>query len=68
MRPSTRHNEPSQLQKRGQALEPASLCAALTAYPSVRFLMRYFETRILIPFAIWCLAFGAACSVYFLAT
>jgi undecaprenyl-diphosphatase len=52
---------------RGQALV-ASLCAALTAYLSVRFLLRYFETRTLIPFAIWCLAFGAACSIYFLAT
>ena len=30
--------------------------------------MRYFETRTLIPFAIWCLAFGALCTVYFLAT
>ena len=52
---------------RGQALV-ASLCAALTAYVSVRFLMRYFETRTLIPFAIWCLAFGAACSIYFAIT
>ncbi len=52
---------------RGQALV-ASLCAALTAYVSVRFLMRYFETRTLIPFALWCLAFGGACSIYFLAT
>jgi undecaprenyl-diphosphatase len=52
---------------RGQALV-ASLCAAVSAYVSVRFLMRYFETRTLIPFAIWCLAFGAVCSVYFLAT
>jgi len=52
---------------RGQALV-ASLCAALTAYLSVRFLLRYFETRTLIPFAVWCLAFGAACSLYFLAT
>ena len=49
---------------RGQALV-ASLCAAATAYVSVRFLMRYFETRTLIPFAIWCLAFGAFCSIYF---
>jgi undecaprenyl-diphosphatase len=49
---------------RGQALV-ASLCAAATAYVSVRFLMRYFETRTLIPFAVWCLAFGGACSVYF---
>ena len=30
--------------------------------------MRYFETRTLIPFAVWCLAFGGACSIYFLAT
>src|SRR2546423_1516051 len=52
---------------RGQALV-ASLCAGVTAYLSVRFLMRYFETRTLIPFAVWCLAFGAACSIYFLAT
>ena len=49
---------------RGQALV-ASLCAGATAYVSVRFLMRYFETRTLIPFAIWCLAFGLFCSIYF---
>jgi undecaprenyl-diphosphatase len=50
---------------RGQALV-ASLCSAATAYLAVRFLMRYFETRTLIPFAIWCVAFGLACSVYFI--
>jgi undecaprenyl-diphosphatase len=49
---------------RGQALI-ASLCAAGAAYVSVRFLMRYFETKTLIPFAVWCLAFGAMCTVYF---
>ena len=52
---------------RGQALV-ASLCAAGAAFVSVRFLMRYFETRTLIPFAIWSLCFGAACSVYFIVT
>jgi undecaprenyl-diphosphatase len=52
---------------RGQALV-ASLCSAVTAYLAVRFLMRYFETRTLVPFAVWCLGFGAACSIYFLAT
>jgi undecaprenyl-diphosphatase len=52
---------------RGQALV-ASLCAAAAAYVSVRFLMKYFETQTLIPFAIWCLLFGAACSVYFATT
>jgi len=51
---------------RGQALV-ASLCAAGAAYVSVRFLMRYFETNTLIPFAIWCLAFGAFCTIYFAA-
>ena len=35
---------------RGQALV-GSLCSAATAYLAVRFLMRYFETRTLIPFA-----------------
>jgi undecaprenyl-diphosphatase len=49
---------------RGQALV-ASLCAAASAYVSVRFLMRFFETRTLIPFAIYCFCLGIATSVYF---
>jgi undecaprenyl-diphosphatase len=49
---------------RGQALV-ASLCAALTAWLSVRFLMRYFETNRLTPFAIYCLIAGFACFLYF---
>jgi undecaprenyl-diphosphatase len=36
-----------------------SLAAALAAYLSVRFLTRYFATRTLLPFAIYCLAAGA---------
>ena len=52
---------------RGPALVGA-LCAALTAYLSVRFLMRYFETRTLIPFAIYCLCAGVACAIYFAVT
>jgi len=32
----------------------------VTAYLSVRFLMRWFQTRTLTPFAIYCLVFGAA--------
>jgi len=50
---------------RGQALL-AALCAAAAAYVSVRFLMRYFETNTLIPFAIYCVAAGLAASLYFL--
>jgi undecaprenyl-diphosphatase len=52
---------------RGQALV-ASLCSALTAYLAVRFLMRFFETNTLIPFAVYCLAAGLACSIYFAVT
>jgi undecaprenyl-diphosphatase len=33
---------------------------AITAYLSVRFLVRWFQTRTLTPFAIYCLVFGAA--------
>ena len=43
---------------RGPALAGA-LCAAVTAYLSVRFLVRFFETNRLTPFAIYCAAAGA---------
>jgi undecaprenyl-diphosphatase len=49
---------------RGQALVGA-LCSAVTAYIAVRFLMRFFETQTLVPFAVYCLLAGAAASVYF---
>ncbi len=52
---------------RGQALV-ASLCSALTAWLAVKFLMKYFETRTLIPFAIWSVAFGLFCTVYLAVT
>jgi undecaprenyl-diphosphatase len=40
---------------------------AITAYLSVRFLLRYFHTRTLTPFAIYCLAFGALSIIRFAA-
>jgi undecaprenyl-diphosphatase len=49
---------------RGQALV-GSVFAGLAAYASVRFLMRFFETRNLLPFAIYCLAFGAISVIRF---
>ena len=49
---------------RGQALV-GSIFAAVAAYVSIRFLMRFFETRNLLPFAIYCLAFGAVSIVRF---
>ena len=52
---------------RGPALVGA-LCSAVTAYLAVRFLMRFFETRTLMPFAVYCAAAGAACAIYFALT
>ena len=49
---------------RGPALVGA-LCSALTAYLAVRFLMKYFETRTLLPFAIYCAVAGTASAIYF---
>ena len=49
---------------RGQVLV-GSLAAGLMAYVSVRFLMRYFETKTLTPFGVYCLVFGAALVVRF---
>jgi len=49
---------------RGQALV-GGICAAAAAYASIRFLMRFFETRTLTPFAIYCLAAGAISIIRF---
>jgi len=49
---------------RGQALV-AALCAAVAAYFSVRYLMRYFETKRLTPFAVFCFVEGIVLSIYF---
>ena len=48
---------------RGQALV-AALITGVTAVISVRFLMRYFKTKTLTPFGIYCLAFGAFMAIY----
>ncbi len=49
---------------RGQAFV-AAVCSAATAYLAVRFLMRFFETRTLTPFAVYCFCAGLAATVYF---
>jgi len=49
---------------RGQALA-GGVAAAFAAFVSVKFLVRYFETRTLTPFALYCLVFGAAMIVRF---
>jgi len=41
-----------------------SVVAGVAAYLSVRFLMKYFQTRTLTPFAIYCLVFGIASLIY----
>jgi undecaprenyl-diphosphatase len=52
---------------RGQALLGA-LGAAVTAYLSVRLLLRFFETNRLTPFAVYCFVAGVALSVGFALT
>jgi undecaprenyl-diphosphatase len=49
---------------RGQVLV-GSLCAAIAAYLSVRFLVRYFTSHNLNPFATYCLVVGLASIVRF---
>ena len=49
---------------RGPALAGA-LAAAVSAYFSIRFLMKYFETKTLIPFAVYCLVLGVLVSIGF---
>ena len=49
----------------GQALLGVIVCG-IAAYLSVRFLIRWFHTRTLTPFAIYCLAFGALSIIRFL--
>jgi undecaprenyl-diphosphatase len=41
-----------------------SILSGIGAYVSVRFLVRYFRTRTLTPFAIYCVAFGVFAIVY----
>jgi undecaprenyl-diphosphatase len=51
----------------GAGLGPAvvgAACASLTAFLSVRFLLKYFETDTLRPFAVYCICAGAAAFTY----
>jgi undecaprenyl-diphosphatase len=52
---------------RGQALV-ASLCAGVTTFFAVKFLLRFFETNRLTPFGIYCLAVGSALTIGFALT
>ena len=52
---------------RGQVLA-GSIAAGIAACLAVRFLMKYFETKTLTPFAIFCLIEGALCTVGFALT
>jgi undecaprenyl-diphosphatase len=49
---------------RGQVLV-GSVVAAIGAYVSTRFLLRFFETRTLTPFALYCLGMGIFCVIWF---
>jgi undecaprenyl-diphosphatase len=43
----------------------AAVCAAVAAWFSVKFLVRYFRTKTLWPFGVYCLLAGTACAIYF---
>jgi len=49
---------------RGPALV-GGLCAAVTTFFAVRFLLRFFETNRLSPFGIYCVSIGAICTLVF---
>ncbi|HKU19005.1 MAG TPA: undecaprenyl-diphosphate phosphatase [Candidatus Saccharimonadales bacterium] len=57
--------QPSVAHLRG-AIVVGSLCAAVTAFLSVRFLVKYFQTNTMRPFAIYCLGGGAVYSLILL--
>ncbi|HSO96926.1 MAG TPA: undecaprenyl-diphosphate phosphatase [Acidimicrobiia bacterium] len=52
---------------RGQVVV-GSVVAAVSALFAVRFLLRYFRSRNLNPFALYCLTVGAGCAIYFALT
>ncbi len=49
---------------RGPALV-AGLCAAVTTFLAVKFLLRFFQTNRLTPFGIYCIALGTVCTLVF---
>jgi undecaprenyl-diphosphatase len=49
---------------RGPALV-GGLCAAVTTYLAVRFLLRFFQTNRLTPFGVYCIAFGSILTLAF---
>ncbi len=49
---------------RGPALV-AGVCAAVTTFFAVKFLLRYFQTSRLTPFGIYCIALGVICTLAF---
>jgi undecaprenyl-diphosphatase len=49
---------------RGPALV-AGLCAGVTTFFAVKFLLRYFQTNRLTPFGVYCMGAGAACLLVF---
>ena len=49
---------------RGPALV-AGLCAAATTFVAVKFLLRYFQTKRLTPFGVYCIVLGVSCTLVF---
>jgi undecaprenyl-diphosphatase len=43
----------------------AAACAGVAAWASVKFLVRWFQTKTLWPFGVYCILAGVACTIYF---
>lgn len=56
-------SRPRTTRQPGTAPRAGSLVAGATAYVSLRFLTRYFETRTLNPFSVYCVAAGTVALV-----
>ena len=41
-----------------------AICAAIASFVSVRFLVNYFKTKSLTPFAVYCVVFGVFMAIY----
>jgi undecaprenyl-diphosphatase len=52
---------------RGQAVV-AAICAGITTFFAVKFLLRFFETNRLTPFGIYCIVVGTALTIGFALT
>ena len=65
MRPLTAHCGGGSLRSSLPGAFVGAVCAAITTYIAVKFLLRYFETNRLTPFGIYCIVVGTILTIVF---